>query len=104
MARSLNLSQLTLRDKIREAARRTHDLNDHLEQAFVPKVHQLRKLTRPPEPGTDAVPVADMSIRHQAAAVLESEAYTTQLDDEVSALFAAIVSEVEHAQNHQSRK
>lgn len=93
MTRSLNLSQLTLRDKIREAARRSHDLNEHLEQAFVPKVHALRKLSRPPEP--EAIPAPDTSIRHQAAIVLDSEKYTVGMDEEVSALFAAIVEEVD---------
>lgn len=99
MARSLNLSQLTLRDKIREAARRTHDLNEHLEQAFVPKVHQLRKLTRPPEPGSDLVNVADTSIRNQAAIVLDCEKYTAGLDDEVTALYASIAADVEQILN-----
>lgn len=95
MTRSLNLSQLTLRDKIREAARRSHDLNEHLEQAFVPEVHALRKLSRPPEP--DSIPAQDTSIRHQAASVLESEKYTVGMDEEVSALFAAIVEDVQQA-------
>jgi hypothetical protein len=95
MARTLNLNQLTLRDKIHEAARRSHELNEHLEQAFVPKVHHLRKLTRPTEGETDAIPVSDTTIRTQAALVLESETYTVQLDDEATALFAAIANEVE---------
>jgi hypothetical protein len=95
MARSLNLDQLTLRDKIREAARRSHDLCEHLELAFVPKVHQLRKLTRPHDPESDAIPVADVTIRHQAAIVQDSENYSSDLDDDVSTLFAAIVDEVQ---------
>lgn len=95
MAKSLNLNQLTLRDKIREAARRSHELNEHLEQAFVPKVHELRKLTRLPEPGTDAVPVSDTTIRHHAAIVIDSEKYTAGLDDDATALLEAIVEEVE---------
>lgn len=94
MARSLNLDQLTLRDKIREAARRAHDLNEHLEHSFVPKVHELRKLTRQPDPGTEAVPVADMTIRHHAAIVIDSENYTAKLDDDATALFESIVEEV----------
>lgn len=102
MAKSLNLDLLTLRDKIREAARRSHELNEHLEQAFVPKVHQLRKLTRPAEPGADAPPVTDVTVRHQAATVLESERYTTTLDDEATALFTAIVDEVGQVLNKQS--
>lgn len=102
MAKSLNLSQLTLRDKIREAARRSQDLNEHLEQAFVPKVHQLRKLTRPSEPNPDAPPISDTTIRHQSATVLESEKYTANLDDEATALFMAIVEDVDQVLNKQS--
>ncbi|MBS0203569.1 MAG: hypothetical protein JSS49_11760 [Planctomycetes bacterium] len=100
MARSLNLSQLTLRDKIREAARRAHDMNEHIEHAFVPKVHQLRKLTRPTEP--EVTPVPDLTIRHHAAIVLDSEKYTVGLDDESTELFAAIVDEVDQILNKQS--
>ncbi len=93
MARSLNLNQLTLRDKIREAARRAHDLNEHLEQAFVPKVHELRKLVRP-EAGIEAIPVSDTTVRHHAAIVIDSEQYTANLDDDATALFEAIVEDV----------
>lgn len=95
MARALNLNQMTLRNKIHEAERRSHELIEHLEQAFVPKVHDLRKLTRPQEPGSEAPPVADVTIRHQAAAVLESDQYTESLDVEATALFEAIASEVD---------
>lgn len=94
MARSLNLNQLTLRDKIREAARRAHDLNEHLEQAFVPKVHELRKLVRPSEAGIEAIPVSDTTIRHHSAIVIDSEQYTANLDEDATALFEAIVEEV----------
>jgi len=104
MARSLNLNQLTLRDKIREAARRSHELNEHLEQAFVPKVHHLRKLTRPPEGETEAIPVSDTTIRTQAATVLESEAYTARLDNDVAALFTAIVDEVDQILTRGSKR
>ena len=95
MARSQSLDQLTLRDKIREAARRSHELNEHLEQAFVPKVHQLRKLTRPAEAESEVVPVSDTSVRHQVATVLDSEIYTVRLEEAVTSLFTAISEEVE---------
>lgn len=95
MARSLNLDQLTLRDKIREAARRSHDLIEHLEHAFVPKAHDLRKVTRPHDPKSEALPIADVTIRHHAAMVLESDQYTEGLTEEVEALFEAIAVEVD---------
>ena len=99
MARPLNLNQLTLRDKIREAAQRSHELSEHLEQAFVPKVHDLRKVTRLPEPNSEAPPVADVTVRHQAAAVLEADQYTDGLNDDAEALFEAIAVEVDRLAN-----
>ncbi len=95
MARSLNLDQLTLRDKIREAARRSHDLIEHLEHAFVPKAHDLRKVTRPHDPKAETPPIADVTIRHQAAMVLESDQYTEGLNEETDALFEAIAVEID---------
>ena len=95
MARSLNLDQLTLRDKIREAARKSHDMIEHLEHAFVPKAHDLRKVSRPQDPKSEAPPIADVTIRHQAAKVLESDQYTEGLSEEAEALFEAIATEVD---------
>lgn len=96
MAKPLNLDQLTLRDKIREAARRAHDLIEHLEHAFVPKAHDLRKVSRPHDPRSEAPPVEDVTIRHQAAKVLESDQYTEGLNADAEALFEAIAVEVDH--------
>ena len=95
MARSLNLDQLTLRDKIREAARKSHDMIEHLEHAFVPKAHDLRKVSRPQDPKSESPPIADVTIRHQAAKVLESDQYTEGLSEEAEALFEAIATEVD---------
>ena len=99
MTRSLNLNQLTLREKIREAAQRSHELSDHLEQAFVPKVHDLRKVTRPIEPNSASPPVADVTVRHQAAAVFEADQYTDGLNEDAEALFEAIAAEVDRLAN-----
>ena len=99
MARPLNLNQLTLRDKIREAARRSHELSEHLEQAFVPKVHDLRKVTRPAAPNPETAPVADVTVRHQAASVLEADQYTDGLNTDVEALLEAIAAEVDKLAN-----
>ncbi|MBC8115898.1 MAG: hypothetical protein H7062_16045 [Candidatus Saccharimonas sp.] len=100
MARSLNLDQLTLRDKIREAARRSHDMIEHLEHAFVPKAHDLRKVSRPHDPKSEAPPIADVTIRHHAAMVLESDQYTEGLNAEAEALFEAIAVEVDKLATH----
>jgi hypothetical protein len=94
MARTLNLEQLTLRDKIREAARRTHDMIEHVEQAFVPKAHELRKVSRPQDRASETPPISDVTIRHHSAMVLESDQYTEGLNEEAESLFEAIAAEV----------
>ena len=63
---------------------------EHLEHAFVPKAHDLRKVSRPHDPKSEALPIADVTIRHNAAMVLESDQYTEGLSDEAEALFEAI--------------
>ena len=37
---------MTLRQKLIEADKLTRELTDHLERGFVPKVHNLRRVTR----------------------------------------------------------
>lgn len=77
MAKTLEKSpdELALRDRVVAALRLNRELIEHLEQAFVPKVHQLRRVTRPPRPGDDAPP-GDKTVHSQAAAVLESDHFT----------------------------
>lgn len=75
------INQLTLREKLRDAARGVRELIEHLELGFVPKVHELRKLTRQHDPAAGTAPVADVSIRSYVTAVLESERFTAGLND-----------------------
>lgn len=97
MSRSLN--EMTLREKCRDASRLVKELADHLERGFLPKVHTLYKLSRPHSAQFDATSVRDVTIRTQAAAVLEADLYSTKLDEEVRQLFAAIGTEVDHLVN-----
>jgi hypothetical protein len=92
---SRSIEGLTLRDKCREANRVLRELIDHLDQAFLPKVKSLRKLARSREEGSDPSLVRDVTIRTHAAALLETEQYTAQLDEESKRLFEAIAAEVE---------
>lgn len=94
MAKTVDLNSLTLREKIHEAARKSRDMTEHLEQGFLPKVHALRKLTLPQDPAATTPPVADITIRHHAAEVLESEEYTDRLDSEAMQYFEAVSREV----------
>lgn len=89
------LDDLTLRDKCREAQRIIRELIDHLDQAFLPKVKNLRKLARAREPGYNPGVVRDVTIRAQAASLLEAEQYTIKLDEESRQFLTALANEVE---------
>jgi hypothetical protein len=86
---------MTLREKCRDANRVIREVIDHLENSFLPKVQNLRKLARVREPSFDPSSVRDVTIRTHAAVVLESEQYTSKLDEESKMLLSAIAAEVE---------
>ena len=90
---------LTLREKCRDANRVVRELIDHLEQGFLPKVGSLRKVARARSQSFDPSQVRDVTIRSQAAAILDAEQYTIKLDEEAKQLFTAIAAEVEHLVN-----
>jgi len=69
--------ELTLRDRVVAAMRLNRELIEHLDQGFVPKVHQLRRVTRPLRPGDE--PVGDKTVHAQAAAVLEADHFTVDV-------------------------
>jgi hypothetical protein len=87
---------MTLREKCRDANRVIRELIDHLEQGFLPKVNNLRKVASPRGPTFDPSQIRDVTIRTHAAAILEAEQYTIKLDEEAKQLFNAIATEVEH--------
>lgn len=65
------LDEMSLRDRVVAAIRLNRELIEHLDQGFAPKVHQLRRMTRPPKPGEEMT--SDKTVHSQAAAVLESD-------------------------------
>jgi hypothetical protein len=85
----------TLRDKCRDANRVIREVIDHLENSFLPKVQNLRKLTRLRDSTFDPSSVGDMTIRTEAAAILEAELYTAKLEEESKRLLTAIAKEVD---------
>lgn len=68
--------ELTLRDRVTAAMRLNRELVEHLEQGFIPKVHSLRRATRPDKPGSDAIAPGDKTVHAAAASVLESDHFT----------------------------
>lgn len=82
---------LTLREMLTEAERLTRELGEHLDQAFIPKCHELSRLVRPinGEP-PDVRALEDVTVRTQAARILETENFTESLFGKLSELCTAI--------------
>ena len=91
---SSDIERLTLREKLREATRGARELIEHLEQGFVPKVHELRKLTRQHDPASGSQPVADLTVRSHVLSVLESERFTVGLNETLENYLNSIKREV----------
>lgn len=70
---------LTLRELFTAAEHQSRELVTHLDLNFLPKVEALAKLVRPNKEGEDRSSVADVTVRNQAAQIVESEKYTAQL-------------------------
>lgn len=67
-------SDLTLRERVVAAMRSNRELIQHLEQGFVPKVHALRRVSRPDQSGADEP--GDKVVHAAAATVLEADHFT----------------------------
>jgi hypothetical protein len=67
-------ADLTLRERVVAAMRSNRELIEHLEHGFLPKVHTLRKVTRPDQsPGDEP---GDKVVHAAAATVLEADHFT----------------------------
>ena len=91
---SSSIEHLTLREKLRDAARDVRELIEHLELGFVPKVHDLRKLTRQHDPASGATAVADVTVRSYVSSVLESDRFTAGLNDSLEDYLNSIKRDV----------
>jgi hypothetical protein len=84
------IDKLPLREKLRDAAHSVRELVEHLELGFVPKVHELRRLSRQPDPASNLPPVADLTIRSHVSAVLESDRFTAGLNENLEKYLQSI--------------
>jgi hypothetical protein len=75
-----SVKQMTVREMLIEAERLTRELGEHLDQSFIPKCHELSRLVRPinGEP-PDIRALEDVTVRTQAARILETETFTEAL-------------------------
>jgi len=88
--------QLTLREMLVDAERFARELAEHLDQAFIPKCHELSRMVRPinGEP-PDVRSLEDVTVRTQAARILESEVFTETMFEKLDKYCQAI----DHAVN-----
>ncbi|MFM9960941.1 MAG: hypothetical protein ACKV2Q_06925 [Planctomycetaceae bacterium] len=82
------VSQQTLREQFTNAEQLTKELVDHLEHHLLPKIHDLRKLVQTELKG-EAV-VEDITVRNQAANVLESTRFADELSEKMTDYFTSI--------------
>ena len=85
---------LTLRDQLNDADRLTREIMDHLERAFVPQSHELRRVTRVAGEEDHAVDLADVTLRNQIDNLLKSDDYTRKMTDQLAAYLGSIGKEV----------
>ena len=84
---------MTLRQKLMEADKLARELMDHLERGFIPKVHNLRRVTRHgSEVENESIP--DLTGRSTADLVLDSAAFTSELAKGLEQFLAAVQVEV----------
>jgi hypothetical protein len=85
------IEQQTLREKFVDAERLSRELIEHLDQGFLPKALELARLVRPingEPPGLHDL--EDVTVRTQAARLLESEAFTDQVYESLQVYCTAI--------------
>lgn len=86
-----SIKQMTLREMLIEAERLTRELTEHLDQSFLPKCHELSRLVRPinGEP-PDIRALEDVTVRTQAARILDTENFTESIFSKLSEVCTAI--------------
>lgn len=82
---------LPLREKFTTAERLTRELIDHLEQGFLPKIKQLRRVCRKDE--SDGI--TDKTVRYECTRLLKSDAFTHELTGDLNDLLTGIAAEME---------
>lgn len=86
-----SLDSIPLRDLCKEAERLTREVIDHLENNLIPKSQELHNLVKPDSPFAEAgEPVKDITVRNQAATLIESQGFTEQIFRKSSQYFSEI--------------
>jgi|SRR5580704_16192378 hypothetical protein len=80
-----SIKSLTLREMLIEAERLNREVSEHLDQSFIPKCLDLTRLLRPinGEP-PDVRAIEDVTVRTQAARILETDIFTDKVFAELT--------------------
>jgi hypothetical protein len=85
----------SLREMLVEAERLSRELSEHLDQSFLPKCLELTRLVRPinGEP-PDERALEDVTLRTQAARVLDTDTFTEKVFEQLLEYCKAIEGSV----------
>jgi hypothetical protein len=88
-----SIQSLTLREMLVEAEHLCREVSEHLDQSFIPKCLELTRLVRPinGEP-PDVRALEDVTLRTQAARILETDTFTEKVFQKLSEYCQAIES------------
>jgi hypothetical protein len=88
-----SIQSLTLRELLVEAEHLCREVSEHLDQSFIPKCLELTRLVRPinGEP-PDVRALEDVTLRTQAARILETDTFTERVFQQLSEYCQAIES------------
>ena len=89
-----SIQNQTLRERLTEAERLTRELADHVNQGFLPKLSELRRVVKHQEGRPSQDEATDTTVRTYADGVFESDDFTQQLYDKLAAYLNSIDSEV----------
>ncbi len=78
------LEEMTLHERLLAAQRLNRELVEHLEQGFIPKAHNLRRVTRVGSSADDSA-ANHRTIHTTAAQVVESDDFTVGLHENLIA-------------------
>lgn len=83
---------LTLREQLSEGEHFAREIREHLEQGFLPKARDLRKLLRNDD--SESNTVTDRTVRSQVARLLESENFSSEVFEKMEQLGTLIDDQV----------
>lgn len=85
---------LTLREQLNAAERLNREIMDHLERAFVPQAHELRRVTRISGEEDPGQQIGDIALRSQVDTLLKGDAYTLEMLEKLQKFLTSIGREV----------